>query len=246
MSLFVAICDDEKEICAQLETILIRIFEKLKIKYEIDVYFTGEELCEKMRGGAYYDLIFLDIELAKQSADGVEVGRFIRDTHNNNMVAIVYISWHMKYAIQLFDIRPLNFLVKPLKEIKVESTIMTYLKLTKFWSGTFTYKRGHDVFKTEVRDIVYLESIDRKLILHLANGKREEFYGALKEVYGEQLEKLDFLFIHAKYVVNYDYIKEMKYDELALATHDVILPISQPRRKEIRTAYMGIMEARRK
>ena len=245
MTLFIAICDDEKRIGAELEHAIIGILGKLNIKYEIDVYFTGEELCRAMETGAHYNLVFLDIEFAKNAINGVEVGRLIREAHHNNMVSIVYISWEMKYSMQLFDIRPLNFLLNPLDYEKVEAVIRTYLELAGLWAGDFTYKIGHDTYKVQIKDIVYLQSMKRKLILHLADGREEEFYGALKEVYEEQLQRFDFLFIHVSYVVNYDFIAVVKYEELVLADGKTSLPISRHKRKEVTEAYCAITERRR-
>ncbi len=246
MALFIAICDDQKIINVELESMLMQILGKLNIKYEIDVYYTGEELCAKMERGAHYDLIFLDIEFDENAINGVDVGALIREAHNNHLVSIVYISWEMKYSMKLFDIRPLNFLVKPLSCQKVEQVVNTHLKIAGFWSSDFTYKIGHDTFKVRIKDIIYLESFKRKLILHLADGKKEEFYGTLKEEYQEQLQRFDFLFIHASYVVNYDYIATVKYDELILKSGETPpLPISRHKRKEVREAYCKITEKRR-
>jgi len=244
MTLFVAICDDEKKISAELENALMDIFDKRNIKYEIDIYYTGKALCDRMENGAIYNLIFLDIVFAKNAINGVEVGRQIREAHRNNMVSIVYISWEMKYSMQLFAIRPLDFLIKPLDYNKIESVTNTYLDISGIWAKDFTFKVGHDTFKVQIKDIVYVQSVKRKLVLHLADGRREEFYGAIKEVYQEQLRKYDFLFIHASYVVNYDYIAAIKFDKLTLTTDAPPLPISQRKRSEIREAYCTILERR--
>jgi len=244
MALFIAICDDEKSIGAELENVLLNMLGKLNIKCEIDVYFTGEELCEKMKNGVHYNLIFLDIEFAKNAINGIEVGKLIRETYRNDMTSIVYISWEMKYSMQLFDVRPLNFLIKPLDYSKVQKVIKTYLEIAGFWQRDFMYKVGYNIYKVKIKDIVYLESDNRKLILHLADGRKEEFYGTLKEVYQEQLQKFDFLHIHASYAANYDYITVAKYSEIVL-TSGKILPISKPKRAEIRDAYCTIMERRR-
>ena len=245
MTVFVAICDDEKRIGAELERAVIEILGKMNVKYEIDVYFTGEELCSKMEAGAHYNLIFLDIEFAEDAINGVEVGRLIREAHSNDLVSIVYISWEMKYSMQLFGIRPLDFLIKPLDYEKIEQVVRTYLRLAGLWSGDFTYKIGHDTYKAKIKDIVYLQSVKRKLILYLADGRKEEFYGTLKEVYQEQLQRFDFLFVHASYVVNYDYIAAVKYDELILIDGITSLPISRHKRKEVTEDYCTITERRR-
>ena len=244
MTNFIAICDDEQRIGAELESAIIDILGKMNIKHEVDVYLTGEELCQAMEAGAHYNLIFLDIEFAKNAINGVEAGSLIRKAHNNNTAAIVYISWEMKYSMQLFDIRPLNFLIKPLDYKKVEEVIRTYLDLAGLWAGDFTYKIGHDAYKVQVKDIVYLQSVKRKLILHLADGRKEEFYGNLKDAYQAQLQRFDFLFIHASYVVNYDYIAAVKYDELVLSD-GTTLPVSRHKRKDVTEDYCTITERRR-
>jgi len=246
MSLLIAICDDEMKVCASLEAMLIDLCNQLNIPCEIDVFFTGEEVCQKMKAGATYDLMFLDIEFIKTKVSGIEVGKFIRNACHNNAMSIVYISWHTKYAMQLFNIRPLDFLVKPLDRLKIEHTLNTYLKLAGFWSGNFTYRVGHDTLHEKIKNIVYFESIGRKLVIYLVGGRKEEFYGALKEVYHQQLEKYDFLFIHAKYVINYDYINHMKYHAVSLFNCHTTLPISQPRRKDVRTRYIHILDKRRR
>ena len=241
----VAICDDEKKIGAELECALINILDRLSVKYEIEVFFGGTELVRHLEAGTHYDLVFLDIEFAKEEINGVEIGRLIRDTLKNNSTSIVYISWEKKYAMQLFEIRPMNFLLKPLVYDKVEHIVRTHLNITGLWTEAFEYKRGHDTIKVQAKDITYVESRGRKLVLHLADGREEKFYGSLKKVYEEQLKKFDFLFIHASFAVNYDYVASMKYDQLFLLNCLTPLPISQNKRGAVREGYYEIMKRRR-
>jgi len=198
-----------------------------------------------MEKGMHYDLIFLDIEFAKNEINGVEVGRLIRNTEQNDLISIVYMSRVREYAFDLFEVRPLNFLVKPLEREAIEKTVRTYLKIAGFWSGEFTYNIGRDIFKVKVKDIVYFESRDKKIILNFANGSKAEYYGALKEVYYEQLKKFDFLFIHAAYVVNFDFISSIRYDRVFMANNNTPIPISQNRRNDVRERYCEIMKRRR-
>lgn len=59
----IAIIDDAVEIGTQLETILIEITTNKGIAIDIDIYYSGKELCEHLQNGEFYDLIFLDIEM---------------------------------------------------------------------------------------------------------------------------------------------------------------------------------------
>jgi len=231
MQLNIAICDDEERIGFQIEECLGKLCNKLNIQFETDVYYTGENLCEKLSEGVCYDLIFLDIELA--NINGVQVGTVIRDKYNDELMQIVYISGKSEYALQLFDINPLNFLVKPLCYKKIEKVINKFLKITGLWSDVFTYKYGHDTYKIKLKDIIYFESNGKKIIIHLKDGRDDEFYGGLEDIYNSQLKKCDFLFIHKSYVVNYDYVSAFEYERLTLSGN-IVLPISQPKRKEIR------------
>jgi DNA-binding LytR/AlgR family response regulator len=232
------------KIGADLERDLTDILDKMNVRHKTDVFLTGERLLYELENGTHYDLIFLDIEFALSEIDGVEVGRRIRDVHHNHLTAIVYISWERKYALQLFDIQPFNFLVKPLRYEKTDEVLRKYIKIAGLWSETFTYKIGHAAHKARIKDIVYLESADRKLILHLAGGKREEFYGSLKAVYEEQLSRFDFLFIHNAFVINYDYVTALKFDHAILNGVTLPLPISKHRRNAVKEKYCEIMKRR--
>jgi len=83
------------------------------------------------------------------------------------------------------------------------------------------------------------------MILHFANGKKEEFYGSIKEVYHEQLKEFDFLFIHTSYIVNYEYITALKFNQVQLVDSVAPLPISKHRKHEVRERYYEIMKRRR-
>jgi DNA-binding LytR/AlgR family response regulator len=240
--IYIAICDDEKKIGAELERILIDIFGKLNVKCEIDVFFAGEELHKKMSAGAHYDLIFLDIEFREGEINGVEIGRLIRDVHKNHLVSIVYISWEIQYAFQLFKVYPLDFLIKPLEYEKLEGIARKYLEIARRNSQVFIYKKGRDTFNVQMKDIVYFENNDRKVIIHFADGKIDEFYGALKDIYEKQLKCVNFLFIHNSYIVNYDYVRALKPNQILLADSDESLPISQSRKNAVKDAYYAIID----
>lgn len=241
MTLHIAVCDDDEHIGFEIEEYIEKICSQYNIETEVDIYYSGEGLCEKFANGECYDLVFLDIEMG--NVNGVEVGVKIRDVYNNELMPIVYISWKPEYALDLFKIHPLDFLVKPLNEEKVKNVVNRYLKIANFWSENFSYKYGHDNYKVKLKDIRYFESNGRKIIIHKVDSE-EEFYGSLEEIYNTQLVKYDFLFIHKSFVVNYNFVSDFEYAELTLTDKKTVLPIAQPKRKEIRLRQKEI-ETRR-
>ena len=83
MDIKIAVCDDEVEICALLEMMLIDIFRDKGMSCEAESFYTGESLCKEFERRKY-DLIFLDIEMDGKS--GIDVGRFLRDELGNETV----------------------------------------------------------------------------------------------------------------------------------------------------------------
>ena len=74
MDIKIAVCDDEVEICASLEMVLIDIFRDNGMSCEVESFYTGESLCREFERRRY-DLIFLDIEMDGKS--GIDVGSFL-------------------------------------------------------------------------------------------------------------------------------------------------------------------------
>ena len=62
MQLRIAICDDEKEICSQVEEYIRMVLRKKDITCETDIFQYGEALCDEMKR-TRYDIVFLDIEM---------------------------------------------------------------------------------------------------------------------------------------------------------------------------------------
>lgn len=231
MSLHVAVCDDEVQVGFQLEEYLEKICAELNIAVETDVYYSGESLCEKLVAGECYDLIFLDIEMA--NINGIQAGTKVRDEYHDETTQIVYISGKPQYALELFDTNPLNFLIKPLGYEDIKKVINRLLKISGLWSDTLTYKVGHDTFRIKLSDIMYFQSIGRKIKIFLKNGE-DEMYGSLEELYSVHLKKHGyFLFIHKSYIVNYNYVSVFEYKNVILF-NKTALPIGQSKRKEIR------------
>ena len=222
----VAICDDDKGLCMQLKGMIDEIIENTDEIYEITVFYTGEELCDLLFNGIHYDIIFLDIELYE--INGVEVGKKIREELNDELTQIVYISAKDSYAMDLFDIRPLNFLVKPLKKEKIESVLKTAKKILGGSNQYYEYKIGNVNLNVLINDILYFESSGRKVKI-ISKDDVTEYYGKLSEV-EEKLKNSDF---HKSYFINYNHVIEYTYEYVKMSNNE-ILGISQNNRKAVR------------
>lgn len=225
----IGICDDDKELCAGLEEQIYRIAKELSVKVEVEVWYSGESILHDLENGTQLDLIFLDIELVQKN--GISVGRFIRNEMEDIQTHIVYISSKQNYAMQLFKVQPLDFLIKPVSDGQIREVLVRSIRQKQSVGSCFEFQKGGMVFRVPTRDILYFTSMDKKIRLVSKDGE-EEFYGKLKSI----MEELpaDFMMIHQSYIINQLYVGEYSYDSVKMSD-GTILSISKPYRKDIRS-----------
>ena len=224
----IAICDDQLDSCGQLELLVEKILKNKKVKYNIDVYSSGMELCKEM-SETEYQLVFLDVEMPEKN--GVEIGRYIREKLKNEKIQIVYISSKEESAMSLFELRPINFLIKPLRMEQIEKVIDKYMVVSEIHNYFFEWQKGKEHYKIPMDKINYFEISGRKIHM-LAENMQAEFYGSIEEI-NDRLNKEKFLFIHKSTIVNYDYVKKISYEQVEMVDGRVF-SISQSRRKSIK------------
>jgi DNA-binding LytR/AlgR family response regulator len=234
----IGICDDDKILCSALEEQIYEISKELAIKVEIEVWYSGESIQNDLNRRIELDLLFLDIELV--SKDGIAVGNFIRNELEDMQTHIVYISSKESYAMQLFKMQPLDFLIKPIPAEQIKEVMIRSIKQKRNMDVYFEYQKGNSIFRTPLKDIAYFMSMDKKIILVKTDGE-EEFYGKLKNI-GEKLPD-DFIMIHQSYIINQAYVSEYSYETVKMVSGEN-LNISKPYRKETRSKIKQYQKAK--
>lgn len=175
MDIKIAICDDINEMCVCIENKVEGILKNKSIGYEIDIFNSGEELC-RMLDEIRYDLIFLDIEFPKM--DGIEIGKYIREIIKDNITQIVYVSGRKKYAMELFQVRPIDFIVKPLEDKQLERVIDIYIDIMGGMKNFFEYRKSYSHKKVELYKIMYFIRDNRKVTV-VTSEEKDAFYESL-------------------------------------------------------------------
>lgn len=231
----IAICDDDRLICAEIEKLILNFQETITMKIEVEIFYDGESLCKYLEREHSFDLIFLDIEMKK--LNGIQVGRIIREIMDDYDTKIIYISAKNHYDRELFDVQPLHFLPKPLATEKIIEDVKLAIRLTDKRRGTFTYKKGYEKYSIFIKDILYFESLNREIRIVHTKGE-ETFYDSIENVF-KRVGQYQFLQIHRSYIVNYVHVSRFKYDKVIMTNEDA-LPIGQSRRKEIRQFQLNL------
>ena len=59
----IGICDDGKELCGEMERMILNEAEEYGISADIKVWYSGEELRRALKTGESLDLLFLDVKI---------------------------------------------------------------------------------------------------------------------------------------------------------------------------------------
>ena len=224
----IAVCDDEKYVCSDMENLLLEYSKKRKVKIEVEIFYTGEDLTKYLKNGNQFDLIFLDIEL--KTTTGIAVGTKIRNELDDHIVKIVFITSKNGYEKELFDVQPFNFLPKPIDEVKFEKCMDLAVKLLEQDNNYFEYKKGYDIYKLRIKEILFFEKELKKIKVVTENGE-DCFYDTLENVYNRLPD--NFVAPHGSFLVNFDKII-CSAKEYVTMTNGQQIPVSQRNLKKIR------------
>lgn len=114
-------------------------------------------------------LLFLDIELDEEM--GFTVAQRLRLDYPD--ILFVFLTGHATYAIDGYDFQPVNFLTKPINKLKLEQTVAEIHHRLNQKSGQksaklmFRLQKGYRII--DVRDICYIERLNRKNYLHTSS-----------------------------------------------------------------------------
>lgn len=225
----IAVCDDEKYTCRQIEAAMSNWLEKNIV--EISNYYSAKDLYEELEQGNHYDLIFLNIEF--KSMSGIEMGKKIRNELKNESIQIVFISEKQEYAMELFNIRPLNFLIKPVRSEDIVNNVEKVMKLMHNNQMYFEFQIRKECFRILYDEIMYFESNNRKIKVHMKY-EVKEIYEQLKHI--EEKIPSSFVRIHQSFLVNRIYVSGWNSNEIILVNAEK-LPISKSYRKNIKNLF---------
>lgn len=225
----IAICDDDKKICSQIENIILDYSNTNCFKFKIDVFFSGESLLSYLAQGNSYNLIYLDIEMGV--INGVEVGFQIRKVMKDYATEIVYISGKDNYDRQLFDVQPLHFIPKPIQASAVIDDLKLAMERAKKMNESFQYQKLHNIYNIPINDIIYFESQNREIKI-VTTSYEDIFYGKLEDV-ELKVAAYRFLRIHRSFLINYNHVTILRYSEVVMS-NGVTLTIGRTKRQEFR------------
>jgi len=216
------LCEDKQVILNSIRTSLEKAIEQNGINAVISLATDNpRRIIEYSRQYAQgVNAYFLDINL-EQSMNGLELAKQIRnyDPH----CYITFITGHPELCMTVFryHIEAFEYLVKPVTYQALEEGVIAigkhyyrYLNHQKHNKETMVIIRsGNRDYNVELHSIIYVESINQKLVVHTRD-RSIEFFGYLKNIINDLNENGEnFYRCHRSYIININHVKEVNYKD---------------------------------
>lgn len=234
----VAFCDDDNIFLHDIELMVKRIFKTLRIPVSINLFTDVNLLIKKFEQyDPYYDIIFLDIDMPLMN--GKEVARKLRLI--DRKFKLVFITSYEQEVLNTLQFDVCGFLpkisltehmpavieraIKAINEENPQNQILKIIKDDKIAN-----------IKVPLDDIMYFESISRKIFLHT---KRETnlLHGYRFSDIVKQYSNLNFVDIHRTCIVNIKYIYLIDDIEIHL-DNGTTLPLSRRKRQNVLDKFL--------
>ncbi len=225
-----AICDDEKIYRNDLRKILGTGLELSGIDYRITEFSCGEELIKNFR---CCDIVFLDIEMG--ALDGVETAKRLRAM--NRQCVFIFVTSHPDFVFQGYEVRALNYIMKPYEPSKIVSVLHTALEELEISSEKYyIVEQRSGSIRVPLNRVQYIFS-ERRLLHMVTDEEVHTFYGKLSDMEVSLGEP--FVRVHSRYLVNIRYVE--KIDGNAVLVCGECLPVSRSCRQSLSIAFAKYM-----
>lgn len=237
----IAICDDERDVRELLKNKVRTICPDA----EVVLYQTGRELLDAKD---QIDILFFDIQMPGKN--GMETAREFREKHRTTI--LIFVTALEEYVFEAFDVDAFHYLVKPFSDKKfytvLQKAVTQYRELScldrrecsKEEERSMIIKAGGVSSKVFIKDIIYAEVFNRKIVLHTTKGEIE-YYGKLSSL-EEQLGQ-DFFRPHRSYLVHYKYV--VKYDAARIVMEEGTVLMAKTRYSDFVKQYLRYNQRKR-
>lgn len=223
----IAIIDDDKSWISKAEKCIKDFYRDKEI--EVAAYESGKSFLE---ADVEYDIAFMDIEMPEK--DGFETTTEYRAKYAETIIIIL--TTHTEMSRKGYLINAFRYIDKVKMESEIEEALRA-IEYTFLQRATIKVRLiGVGTVEVTLRDLVYIETCKRNLILHTRTN--EYLCNCTMEQMEEELKKKGFFRCHKSYIVNLDCIKKIEKGRLYLYNGEEII-ISRRKIGELKEAYVN-------
>jgi len=174
------------------------------------------------------ELLFMDIQMPH--LNGLE---FVKSL--SNPPKVIFTTAYDQYAIEGFELDVLDYLMKPISFERFLKAVEKAKSHFKESIDSFFVKTDKRMQRILFDDILYLESMQNYVIVHINDGKHIT-HNTLKSII-KDLPIERFTQIHKQYVINNDNVKAIEANQVIIG--EKTLPISRTFRNQTMERLLG-------
>ncbi len=226
----IALIEDSGQELSLLERCLQSYLSSRQVYRVIDTYTSGEAFLENWPSKSY-DLVFLDILM--EGISGIEVARKIRETDSECL--LIFISSSKEYALQGFEVRAFDYLLKPLSEERFQKTMdLCQNELAKH-IRYIEVKESRTLVKIPLNEIIYTDYYNHYIQIHTAarlirSYQQFDVFSPLLLCYPQ------FLCCYRNCIVNMDHVDSVDKHDFVMENGERV-PITRGNRNSIYQQY---------
>jgi DNA-binding LytR/AlgR family response regulator len=232
----IAICDDDRSDRERICEFVSEYLKGKEIRAEVKVFDHPDKLIQECE--TYRPQIYL-LDIVMPMVTGIQAARELR--WNQPDAQIIFATSESSYALESFDVNPINYILKPVAKDKLFSTLD--LALTRALTDdrkSVTVKIKGGMCSLRLDDIMYIDYRNHVVSYHMADGEvvstptlRIGFMEYMDENHSEQ----DFIRCHESISVNLTAIDKLTKTDITLRSKEVV-PVSKSRYAEVADRYM--------
>ncbi|MCR4609259.1 MAG: LytTR family DNA-binding domain-containing protein [Eubacterium sp.] len=229
-----AVCDDEEKFRVQARDMIDKLAGSLDVI--VDVYEDGRALLDAFDKNPY-DVLFLDIEMP--AMDGITLARKLRERSDN--IYIVFLTGHVEYALEGYEVNALRYLTKPVQEDKLREVIRFVMDKNTSKRQVMIKEDGEEML-LNVADIIYLEAQNQYVMIYTTEGEHLIRYNISD--FEEQLKNDGFFRCHRGYLVSLAKVKKLVKSDVLMEgpDGDISIPVSRSNVKPLKEALYSYVE----
>lgn len=231
----IAICDDEQQILLNVSSQLADYQKTRQTDISCQSFSNAVDLLAAMEQ-ENYDLLFLDILMP--GLNGIEAAHEIRQVNEN--IEIVFLTSSPEYAVDSYSVRAANYLLKPATKEQLFLILDQLADAIRSPEEALTVQTPGNIFRIPYKNIESIEINSKTIYFCLTDGSIKKAHGSLSDYESALLTRPGFCKIHRSYIVNLNWVNEVRFKELITASGRSI-PIARSSYQQVRTDYIEFL-----
>lgn len=227
----IAVCDDEEKFQIPIRDMILKLYNSIDVI--VDLFSDGRKLLERY-DSAPYDVIFLDIEMP--AMDGITLAKKLRERSED--VFLVFLTGHIEYALEGYEVNALRYLTKPVKEDKLREVLKHVMEKSTCKHQLMLKSDGEDL-RLNVSDIQYFEAQNQYVMVYTTQSSH--LVRANLGDFEEQLKNDGFFRIHRSYLISLAKVMKIVKSDVIMES-GAALPISRNNVKPLKDALYSYVE----